>query len=1081
VIREIRSKGDTAVRRLNLLVLVCATWIAVGCATVVGSGYTPTPTGPTLFTLTVSPGNAAVQGDTTEQFTAKTSDGSNPALNWTVNGVTGGNTTVGTISTTGLFTAPEFPPSPNTITVAAAETNNSNKSGSASVTLENPTPLISTVSPMSIPVGAFTLTISGQHFAQGATVNFGSGSLNTTWISSTQLTATGTATSGEVGNVAIAVSNPNPGTIRSGAITAQVRGANTLGVSISPASGSVRVGSTQQFVASVTNSGNTGVSWSVNGIPGGNATLGTIVGNGAYTAPPAVPSPNTITVAATSVADNTQSASSAISLLNPLPVETSVSPTAFTVGTFTITVDGSGFVNGAVVYFGSSALTTTFVSATQLTATGNAVASQAGSVPVTVKNPNPGSAVSGALMAQVTVPNANIKVVVSPASTTLRAGMTQAFTASVTGTTNTAVTWAVNNILGGDAQLGTIDVNGNYLAPDNLPSPNPVTVSAISSADTTKTGNSAVSIQNPVPVLTSATPGTIGTGAFQISLNGSGFVNTSTVSFGGLPLTVYYASPTLITAVGNITATGDVTVTISNPNPGAGTSGGVTVHVTTNGANPVSPASAVRFLEQSSFGPNAESLNQVQSMGFDFYLQNQFAAPLTAYRNPTETYQIYNIESDYFLREISMGDQLRGRNSLFLNELWVVGSDKISDPLGFTNYLRTLDKDAFGNYLDIMKDVTLTPAMGHYLDMVNNDKPAIGQHANENYAREIMQLFTLGLNQLNIDGTAVLDGSGNPVPAYTQDDVMALGLAFTGWTYPTEPGAAQQKHNPEYYGGTMVSFDANHDVEAKTLLGQSIPAGQGAQADLDAALGIIFNHPNVGPFVAKQLILRLVSSNPTPGYVQRVATAFNSGSYTSGGGITYGSGNRGDMQATVAAVVLDAEARQGDSATTAVATDGKLREPIIMEASIARAFHAQTDGGGFSNAGYKMEQNLFYPPTVFNYFPPVNAIEGSTLNGPEFAIFDSVSSIERMNFINNAVNGAVGSDTHLDLSPVMNAGSPAQMIDWLNTLFLHGTMPDAMNTIVLNAVNAVDPTDTKDQAKAAIYLVTSSSMYQVQH
>ena len=1065
-------------RRYNLLLLLGTSWLVAGCANAVGGGSTPI--GPTPFSMIVSPATAAIQGNTTQQFTAKTSDGSNPALIWTVNGIAGGNATLGTISSTGLFSAPEFPPDPNTITIAAAETNNSKRSGSSAVTLQNPTPLVSSVTPLSIPVGAFSLTISGSQFAQGAVVNFGSGTLTTTYVSSTQLTATGTATAAEVGNVSITVSNPNPGTAVSSAVTAQVQGAK-LTVNVSPATDSVRAGSTQQFMATVTGSSDSGVSWSVNGIPGGNATLGTIVGNGLYTAPPTVPSPNTITVTATSVQDNSRSGNSAVSILNPAPVETSISPTGFTVGAFSITVDGSGFVNGSVVYFGSTALTTTYVSPTQLTATGTATASQAGNVSVTVQNPNPGSAVSGPLVAQVTVPNANISVAVSPASQTLRTDGTQTFTANVTGTTNTAVTWAVNGILGGDSQLGTIDINGNYMAPDNLPTPNPVTVTAISSADTTKAGNAAVSIENPIPVLTSASPGTIGTGPFQISLNGTGFVNTSTVSFGGVQLTVYYASPTLITAIGNVTTTGPVTVTVSNPNPGAGTSGSITVNVTTNGANPVSPAAAVRFLEQASYGPHTESLNQVQTMGFDFYLQNQLAAPLTAYRTPPEAYQIYNIQSDYFLREIAMGDQLRGRVSLFLNELWVVGADKVSDPLGYTNYLRTLDHDALGNYLDIMTDITLNPAMGDYLDMVNNNKPEIGQHANENYAREIMQLFTLGLNQLNIDGTAVLDASGNPVPTYTQNDVMALGLAFTGWTYPTKPGASQQTNNPQYYGGPMVFSDSDHDMEAKTLLGQTIPAGQGAQADLTAALGIIFNHPNVGPFVGKQLILRLVSSNPSPAYVQRVATAFNTGTFTSPAGITYGTGNRGDMQATIAAVLLDTEARRGDLPATAVATDGKLREPIIMEASIARAFHAQTDGGGFSNAGSNMEQNIFYPPTVFNFFPPVNSIQGSTLNGPEFAIFDTNSSIMRMNFINDATYGAVGSNTHLDFSPIVNAGSPAQMMAWLNTLFMHGTMPDEMNTIIVNALSAVDPTNTKAQAQAAIYLVTSSSMYQVQH
>ena len=407
-------------------------------------------------------------------------------------------------------------------------------------------------------------------------------------------------------------------------------------------------------------------------------------------------------------------------------------------------------------------------------------------------------------------------------------------------------------------------------------------------------------------------------------------------------------------------------MTVTNPAPGGGTSAGVVVHVTTSGT-PVSfrgcgPLPGTSFLRPRHGNAESGSRNWLRSLSAESIRCGSHRLQ----RSDSYT-SIYDLQRMYFLHAIAGGDQLRGRTSLALNELWVVGADKIGDPLGYTNYLRTLDKDALGNYFDVMKDITLTPAMGHYLDMVNNDKPAIGQHANENYAREIMQLFTLGLNQLNIDGTPVLDGTGNPVPAYTQDDVMALGLAFTGWTYPTQPGKSLQKHNPEYYGGPMVAVDTNHDTEAKTLLGQAIPAGQGAQADLDAALTIIFNHPNVGPFVAKQLILRLVTSNPTPGYVQRVATAFNTGKFNS-----YGSGNRGDMQATIAAILLDPEARQGDSPTTAVATDGKLREPIIMEASIARAFHAQTDAAGFSNAGDRMEQNIFYPPTVFNFFPPVN-------------------------------------------------------------------------------------------------------------
>jgi uncharacterized protein (DUF1800 family) len=322
----------------------------------------------------------------------------------------------------------------------------------------------------------------------------------------------------------------------------------------------------------------------------------------------------------------------------------------------------------------------------------------------------------------------------------------------------------------------------------------------------------------------------------------------------------------------------------------------------------------------------------------------------------------------------------------------------------------------------------------------------------------------------------VLDASGNPIPTYTQDDVMALGRAFTGWTYPVTPGKSSQTHNPQYYGGNMVPVESNHDMGPKTLLGQAVPAGQTAEADLTSMLAIIFNHPNVGPFVSQQLIEKLVTSNPSPAYVQRVAQAFNTGKFNA-----YGSGNRGDMQATVAAILLDPEARRGDSSATVVAGDGKLREPIVMEVAIARAFHARTDAHGLPNESDQMSQNVFFPPTVFNFFPPVSPISGTTLNGPEFAIFNTNTSLARANFIDDVVYGAIGSNTKLDFSPVYNAGTPPQMLDWLGALFLHGAVPDSMAQTITTAINAVDPADTQRQARTAIYLVTSSSMYQVQH
>jgi uncharacterized protein (DUF1800 family) len=853
-------------------------------------------------------------------------------------------------------------------------------------------------------------------------------------------------------------------------------------ITVSPNGVTLRGTDTQTFSAKVGGSVSTAVSWAVNGTMGGSAATGTISSTGVYTAPEFPPASNLVTITATETADSTKSASSSVTLDNPIPQLTSATPTSIPVGTFTLTINGAHFATGATAYFGSTALTTTRVSSTQLTVTGTAASTQVGNVLVSVKNPAPGSISSGNLTAQI-VASSGIGVTVTPSTATVHAGGSNNFSATVTGSSNQSVTWSITGHGGGDAAVGFLTSQGNYGAPATPPNPNVITIVATSVADPTKTASSTVTLQNPVPALNAVTPNSFGTGGFLVVVTGTGFVKNSVVNFGGQVLTTMYISPTELDATGTIptSQTGSVSVTVSNPDPGASTSSALIAQIVT-GAPVLSASSAVRFLEQSTFGPTPELSNQVQETGFDTFLQGQFSAPASVYPAPASTdTDLSKVQNQFFAHAINNPDQLRQRLAFALNEIWVVGQNKVSDPTGYTNYMQALTNDGLGNYYNVMKDVTLTPAMGHWLDMVNNDKPATGQHANENYARELMQLFTLGLSQLNPDGTPVLDGSGNPTPTYTQDDVMALGRSLTGWTYPTEPGQSLQKHNPSFYGGNMLPFETNHDSGAKTFLGQQVAAGQSAEQELDSVLTIIFNHPNLPPFVCQQLIEKLVTSNPSPAYVQRVSQAFTSGKYN-----TYGSGKRGDMQATVAAILQDQEARRGDSPTTAVASDGKLREPIVMMASIARAFHATTDGTGFTNFGTNMSQGLFNSGSVFNFFPPQSLIPQTTLNGPEFAIFNTNTSLARVNFINYIVYTQISSTTTLNFSPVINAGTPDQMVDWLNSLFLHGSMSDSMRQSILTAVGAINvatppsANDLKTQARAAIYLVTSSSQYQVQ-
>jgi uncharacterized protein (DUF1800 family) len=665
----------------------------------------------------------------------------------------------------------------------------------------------------------------------------------------------------------------------------------------------------------------------------------------------------------------------------------------------------------------------------------------------------------------------------NPQSATVAGDDTQQFAAQASDGSSPVLAWSINGVVGGTATTGTISTAGLYAAPEFPPTPNTITIGVSETATPSIKTSGSVTLDNPVPQITSLSPSQFQVGAFTLTVSGAHFATNAIVLFGTTALTTTRTSSTQLSATGTATSAqeGNVSVTVKNPDPGSSTSGSLTAFVV--GGNPiVSQSAAVRFLEQSTFGPTPELVAQVQQTGFDPFLQAQFAAPVSAYPAPLSTDMgLAKVQNQFFLNGVNDADQLRQRIAFALNEIWVVGENKVNDPTGYTNYIQALTNDALGNYYDVMTDVTLTPAMGHWLDMVNNDKPATGQHANENYARESMQLFTMGLSQLNTDGTQVLDGSGNPIPTYTQNDVMALGRSFTGWTYPTMSGATLLKHNPSYYGGPMVPFESNHDSGAKTFLGQSVAAGQSAEQELANVLTIIFNNSNLPPFVCQQLIAKLVTSNPSPAYVARVTAAFTSGKFQS-----YGSGKRGDMQAVAAAILLDAEARRGDLQTTAVATDGKLREPVVMMVGLARAFHANTDGTGFTVQSGNMSQSLFNSGSVFNFFPPQSLIPGTTLNGPEFAIFNTATSLNRVNFINTLVYGKLSGTTTVDFTPVINAGTPDQMVSWLNNLFLHGTMSSQMQSSIMTALGAVGGTDTTNQAKTAIYLVTSSSQYQVQ-
>jgi uncharacterized protein (DUF1800 family) len=677
----------------------------------------------------------------------------------------------------------------------------------------------------------------------------------------------------------------------------------------------------------------------------------------------------------------------------------------------------------------------------------------------------------------------NIELMVSPSSANVRSGDNQQFIANMIG-----VTWSVNGVTGGNATVGMITALGQYSAPASLPSPNTIQVTATLTATPGKTASSQVTLLNPIAVLSFFTPATLTPNAgFTLNLVGSKFVSGAQVMLGTTSLITTFTDSSHLTATGTAPASGAADLTVVNPAPDGTASAARSIAVGT-----ISQRAAVRFLEQSTFGPVNSQLVAVEAGGMEQFLSDQFQAAASTYPDPDPNSQnIFDVPPAFFqnaLNPQANSDQLRQRTMFALNQIWVVSGNKVNMPKFYTPYLRVLIADAFTNYRTLMEDVTLNPGMGIYLDMVDNAKPDLvaGTHANENYARELMQLFTIGPNHLNQDGTPVLQNGGF-VPTYDLNTIQAMARAMTGWTFSGPPLDCNNNqyndfNNPQAGLGPMLACDNNHDTDPKAILGSTLPAGQTAQADLDGALDIIFNHPNLPPFVAQRFIRNLVTSNPSPAYVTRVANAFASGTFTSNGK-TFGGGNRGDMQALIAAVLLDPEARRGDNSATENPIDGHLREPVLLLTNILRDFNATTDGQNLVFVASNIGQTLFNAGSVFNFYSPTFAVPlvQPPIFGPEFQLFTTASSLNRVNTVEAAIFSSLSPGTVIDMSQMTAlANDPPTMVEALNQQLLHGTMNDPMRTQILNAVSAVDPSMPLARAQTAAYLIVSSSQYQVQ-
>jgi len=694
-------------------------------------------------------------------------------------------------------------------------------------------------------------------------------------------------------------------------------------------------------------------------------------------------------------------------------------------------------------------------------------------------------------------------VTVSPASVNVRAGDTQQFNATVTGTANTQVTWSVNGVAGGNAANGTISTAGLYTAPATLPNPSNVTIVATSVA-TAATGSTAVTLQNPLPVLGTISRTVAGMGTFTLTVEGDKFVTGAQIEFGGALVVTSMLSATRLNATVNATQAGNIAVRVTNPNPGSGSPPAINLNVVAT-TNVVSQRAAARFLEQATFGPTAESINQVTRVGFTQYLTDQFNAPSSGFDDPVpDAMGNFNdpaaLQGRWWRNALTGPDQLQQRAAFALHKIWVVSWVVVDDSRAFVGYLRMHQGHAFGNYRVIMENVSKSPAMGRYQDIANNDGAANRTvSCNENYGRELMQLFTIGLYKLNPDGTFQRDAQNQPIPAY--DPVFTVeqnACAMSGWTYAKETPATRDWPRPPFYGAPLEPVESHHDKTQKTLIDNFIvPANTLADPEFDLTLDNIFNHSNMPPFVSRLLIQQMVTSNPSPAYVGRVAQAFITGRF-SGPGATFGGDTRGDMKAVLAAILLDPEARRGDDpandGTPAAANDGKLKEPILFVANVLRAAGAVSTGG-ISNRVAGSGQNLLFPPTVFSYFSPEYIIPGANLLGPEFNILTTSTTFDRVNLLNTITCGVITSTnpcvqisgtTSINYAPfallAANPDAPDQLLDRLNILMLRSTMTPEYRTRLLNAINAVANDANRDlnRARTAIYLIAASSQYQVQ-
>lgn len=521
----------------------------------------------------------------------------------------------------------------------------------------------------------------------------------------------------------------------------------------------------------------------------------------------------------------------------------------------------------------------------------------------------------------------------------------------------------------------------------------------------------------------------------------------------------------------------------------------------------ITKTEAARFLLQAQFTATDEEILAVQTAGYTAWLTAQFNAAIdqtgaqwlaaSGHTTPNDKDNYFNpVYGDWMAwNQLFTGTgQVRKRLALALSEFFVVSLNPIDGfwpPMLIAGYWDLLNAKVFDNFRNLLEDISLNPAMGFYLNTKGNLKEdvASGRQPDENYAREIMQLFSIGLYELNLDGTIKTNAQGNPIETYVQSDITNLARVFTGydWDYSkiTQQNTAFETYpipTTEFTSGRMAFDATKHSNLAVSFLGTNIPANTPGADALRIALDTLFNHANTGPFFCKQMIQRLITSNPSPAYVQRVATVFNNN----------GSGVRGDLKAVWRALLTDTEARTLPSSNIA----GKLREPIVRLTQIARTFNVSSTNGKWeiydlSNADTALGQAPLRSPSVFNYFrpgyvPPNTVLATQALLAPEFQLHNETSIAGYINFVTFFIKSGY-SDVKVNLSAIEPLATDAKaLVEWLNLHLSANQLSTATTDLIQQALEANPVTSLSfsnakyDRLYAAILLVAACPEYLIQ-